>query len=164
MLFRSVSQSRYGALNQQIIGTEASKTFIAEGNLEQAGLAYRNALFAKLSAERRAGISDSSKFNMEMMLENIPDENLIELGFTTPESRDKFKEDSLRGLNELTESFDIAYKAAEQLDLGTGTTDFSPAQITEAAALHLFHGMHAGATANTIAQSLEGVLGTTGVS
>ena len=156
-------QDKIGALNQQIIGTEASKTFIAEGNLEQAGLAYRNALFAKLSAERRAGISDSSKFNMEMMLENIPDENLIELGFTTPESRDKFKEDSLRGLNELTESFDIAYKAAEQLDLGTGTTDFSPAQITEAAALHLFHGMHAGATANTIAQSLEGVLGTTGV-
>ena len=156
-------QDKIGALNQQIIGTEASKTFIAEGNLEQAGLAYRNALFAKLSAERRAGISDSSKFNMEMMLENIPDENLIELGFTTPESRDKFKEDSLRGLNELTESFDIAYKAAEQLDLGTGTTDFSPAQVTEAAALHLFHGMHAGATANTIAQSLEGVLGTTGV-
>ncbi len=156
-------QDKIGALNQQIIGTESSKTFIAEGNLEQAGLAYRNALFAKLSAERRAGISDSSKFNMEMMLENIPDENLIELGFTTPESRDKFKEDSLRGLNELTESFDIAYKAAEQLDLGTGTTDFSPAQVTEAAALHLFHGMHAGTTANTIAQSLEGVLGTTGV-
>ena len=156
-------QDKIGALNQQIIGTEASKTFIAEGNLEQAGLAYRNALFAKLSAERRAGISDSSKFNMEMMLENIPDENLIELGFTTPESRDKFKEDSLRGLNELTESFDIAYKAAEQLDLGTGTTDFSPAQVTEAAALHLFHGIHAGTTANTIAQSLEGVLGTTGV-
>ena len=156
-------QDRIGALNQQIIGTEASKVFVAEGNLEQAGLAYRNALFAKLAAEKRAGISESSKFNMEMMLENIPDENLIELGFTTPESRDQFKEESLKGLNDLTESFDIAYKAAEQLDLGTGTTDFSPAQVTEAAALHLFHGMHAGATASTIAQTLEGVLGTTGV-
>ena len=156
-------QDRIGALNQQLIGTEASKVFVAEGNLEQAGLAYRNALFAKLAAEKRAGISESSKFNMEMMFENIPDENLIELGFTTPESRDQFKEESLKGLNDLTESFDIAYKAAEQLDLGTGTTDFSPAQVTEAAALHLFHGMHAGATASTIAQTLEGVLGTTGI-
>jgi hypothetical protein len=155
---------KIGALNQQVINSDLSKKYIASGNLEQAQLAYQNSLFAKLSAEKRAGLSESNKFDLDMMVENIPEDALTNLyNFRTPEQIAQFKQETQTNLNNLVESFDAAYEMAESLNIGTNSGNFSPAQVTEMAALNFFHGMHSADNANNIAQALEQTTGINGI-
>lgn len=155
---------KIGALNQQVINSDLSKKYVASGNLEQAQLAYQNAVFAKLAAEKRAGLSESNKFDMETMIENIPEDALTGLyNFRTPEQINQFKTETQTNLNNLVESFDAAYEMAESLNLGTKSGNFSPAQVTEMAALNFFHGMHSADNANNIAQALEQTTGINGI-
>lgn len=155
---------KIGALNQQVTNSDLSKKYVASGNLEQAQISYQNAIFAKLSAEKRAGLSQSNKFDMETMFDNIPEDALTNLyNFRTPDQINDFKEESKTNLNNLVESFDAAYEMAESLNLGTNSGNFSPTQVTEMAALNFFHGMHSADNANNIAQSLEQTVGINGI-
>ena len=155
---------KIGALNQQMTNSDLSKKYVASGNIEQAQLAYQNAIFAKLAAERRAGLTESNRYDMETMFENIPQDILTELyNFRTPEQISDFKQESKNNLQNLMESFDAAYEMAESLNLGTNSGNFSPTQITEMAALNFFHGMHSADNANNIAQTLEQTIGITGI-
>lgn len=155
---------KIGALNQQITNSDLSKKYVASGNLEQAQLAYQNAIFAKLSAERRAGLSESNKFDMDTMIQNIPEDTMSELyNFRTQDQMDQFKQETQTNLNNMVEAFDAAYDMAESLNLGTNQSAFSPTQVTELAALNFFHGMHSADNANNIAQSLEQTVGINGI-
>lgn len=155
---------KIGALNQQMANSDLSKKHMASGNLEQAQLAYQNAIFAKLSAEKRAGLSEAGKFDMETMIENIPEDTLTQLyNFRTPDQINDFKQETKANLDSLVNSFDAAYEMAESLNLGTKSGNFSPTQITEMAALNFFHGMHSADNANNIAQALEKTVGIDGV-
>jgi hypothetical protein len=155
---------KIGALNQQVINSDLSKKYVASGNLEQAQLAYQNAIFAKLSAERRAGLSESNKFDMDTMIDNIPEDALVNLyNFRSPDQITDFKKETQDNLNNMVEAFDAAYEMAESLNLGSNQGSFSPTQITELAALNFFHGMHSADNANNLAQSIEQTVGINGI-
>jgi hypothetical protein len=155
---------RIGALNQQVINSDLSKKYVASGNLEQAQLAYQNAIFAKLSAERRAGLSESNKFDMDTMIENIPEDALTNLyNFRSQDQINDFKTQTQDNLNNMVEAFDAAYDMAESLNLGSNQSYFSPTQITEMAALNFFQGMHSADNANNLAQSIEQTVGINGI-
>ena len=99
-----------------------------------------------------------------MLIESTPDETLKEMyGFQTEEQIQEFKDETSKRLNDIHESFNAAYDMAETLNLGSGTKSFSPSQVTEMAALHLFHGMQSADNANSIARNLEKVVGIGGV-
>lgn len=155
--------ARLGHTNQQMANSDKARLKSAEGNLEQAQLYYTNSVFAKLMAEERAGLSESNKFDMEMMIDTIPDEALREMyGFDTQEDIDAFKESTKKTLNNQREAFKVANQFAEQLNLGSTNTMHS-GNLHEAAALNFFHGLMAADTATTIGKTLNDITGIDGV-
>lgn len=155
---------RLGASNQQMYNSDKVKQHLASGELELARTSYQNSLFAKLAAERKAGVSEESKFDVNTLVEETPDSVLKDMyGFETDEQIQEFKEETAKRLTDIHESFNAAYDMAETLNLGTGMRDFSPAQVTEMAALNFFHGMQSADNANSIARNLESIIGVDGV-
>ena len=155
---------RLGAMNQQVVNIDRSKNELDGGRIEQARLSYQNALFAKFAAERRAGLTGKNKFDMEMMLENIPDDVAEQVtGFTNQDQIDNFKRETLEGYKNSLETFETAYELAENLNITKGTEMFSPQQVEEQAALHIFHGMQSYDNGTAIAKSIEDFIGQGGI-
>lgn len=154
---------RLGNTNQQIAESDKARIEAAKGNLEQAQLHYTNSVFAKLMAEERAGLSDSNKFDMDMMIDNIPEETLKEMyGFRSQEEMYDFKERTKQTLEFQKEAFKVSKDFADQLNIGV-TNTMSAENLKEASALHFFHGMMAGDNASTIAKSIQDTVGIGGV-
>ena len=155
--------NRLGNTNQQTALSDRARLEAAKGNLEQAKLNYTSSVFAKLMAEERAGLSESNKFDMDMMVDNIPENTLRDMyGFETQEDMDAFKERTKLTLANQREAFKVANEFAEQLNLGA-TNSMSAANLHEASALHFFHGMMAADTAQTIAKTIEDTVGIGGI-
>lgn len=157
--------ARVGSTNQQIANSDKARLEAAKGNLEQAQLYYTNSVFAKLAAEKRADLSDSNKFDMDMMIDNIPEQTLKDMyGFKSQEDIDAFKERTKKTLENQREAFDVAWDFAEQLNPGATASNLMSAQnIQEATALQFFHGMMAADNANTIARTIEDTVGQGGI-
>lgn len=157
--------ARVGSTNQQIANSDKARLEAAKGNLEQAQLYYTNSVFAKLAAEKRADLSDSNKFDMDMMIDNIPEQTLKDMyGFKNQEDIDAFKERTKKTLENQREAFDVSWDFAEQLNPGATASNLMSAQnIQEAAALQFFHGMMAADNANTIARTIEDTVGQGGI-
>lgn len=154
---------RIGNSNQQVNNSDKARAEAAKGNLEQAQLYYTNAVFSKLMAEKRAGLSDSNKFDIDMMIDNVPSETLKDMyGFRNEEEINSFKERTKLNLENQKEAFEVAYDFAEQLNLGS-TDLMSSENLKEASALQFFHGMMAADTASSIARAIEDTVGVGGI-
>ena len=75
-------------VNAVIVGNEA----LLRGDLEMAQQKYQEAVHAKLYAEKRANLSESNRFDMNMMMDNLtPDMLKEEFGFNSVEDIEAFK-------------------------------------------------------------------------
>lgn len=155
---------KLGGLNQQGYHSDLSKQMLLQGNLEQAQLEYQNAVFAKLSAERKAGLSDANKFDMDMMVDNIPEEVLQQMyGFTSPEQIETFKAETKAELTKQREAVEASYKLAENLGIQSVSKDFTTSQLVEQAALHFFQGVQSVDNAKKIGQAISTLVGHDGI-
>lgn len=156
---------RLGSITQNISLQEQAKAAIAIGELELAQNKYQQAVHAKLYAEKRAGLSDANKFNINMMLDNLSEDMLKnEFNFQEVGDIEQFKDNVKQEYERQVEAFDVSSQIVDNLGIGqVGNQHLSGSQMQEAASLVIYQGLMSADNANKTATLINDTIGESGL-
>ena len=150
---------KFGSVNAQLYNSSKAKEALVNGDFENARVSYRNALMAKVAAEKRAGIDNS--YNMEQMIMNMPLD--MDNSIRTEEEAKAYRENLAKTYAREEEMASMFYDIAEQFDFQNNNNLLGANNMTEMAALTLYQGANAMYDAKATGQVIEDMIGEHGI-
>ena len=158
------------ALLDRLVTTNQFNTFITksqqnaeEGNMFQASLDFDAAQFSKMLLEEEAGMLEESEKDFAKVIRDTPITSLTEQFGINAEQAQQYKTALVNNFNSNTKLFSQSMDVAKSLSLVDFNIKGVAKDYTRELGLNIFLGVKSGQRARDIADSIDELIGTTGV-